>query len=130
VPDSAAAQSVANMKAEIRNGKRQVARQTAGKQVGDKSGMREGELLTQEEFAAQIKVKLRTVERWQDEGVVPYLRMGKCVRFYWPAVLSHLIENFTVLRGPGPSGPAPCKGVFRETPNTAAAVPTESKTAK
>jgi excisionase family DNA binding protein len=96
-----------------------------------------GELLTQEELAVQLKVTLRTVWNWQACGILPFLRMGKCVRFYWPAVLSHLIENFVVLRGtsvPGPSGLPPCRPrrekVFGGTPKTAAEVPTESKTAK
>lgn len=61
------------------------------------SGPRE-ELLTTEEVAALLKVTVRTVERWQQDGVLPYLRMGHAIRFYWPAVLDHLIANFTVCR--------------------------------
>jgi len=56
-------------------------------------------LLTQEEIAALLQVTPRTVERWQQEGVLVYLRMGHVIRFYWPAVLEHLIANFAVCRG-------------------------------
>ena len=56
------------------------------------------ELLTEEDIAPLLQVTVRTVERWRLEGVLPYLRMGNAVRFYWPAVVSHLITNFTVCR--------------------------------
>ena len=56
-------------------------------------------LLTQEEVAALLKVTGRTVVRWQQEGVLPYLRMGNAVRFYWPAVVNHLITNYMVCGG-------------------------------
>jgi hypothetical protein len=46
-----------------------------------------------------LQVTPRTVERWQQEGVLVYLRMGHVIRFYWPAVLEHLIANFAVCRG-------------------------------
>jgi excisionase family DNA binding protein len=56
------------------------------------------ELLTPDEVAVLLKVTVRTVERWQQEGVLPFLRLGHAVRFYWPAVVEHLISNFTVCR--------------------------------
>jgi len=55
-------------------------------------------LLTQEEVAARLKVTVRTVVRLQHDGVVPFILLGKAVRFYWPAVISHLNANFTVVR--------------------------------
>jgi excisionase family DNA binding protein len=55
-------------------------------------------LLTQEEIAARLKVTARTVVRLQNDGVVPFILLGKCVRFYWPAVVSHLNTNCTVCR--------------------------------
>jgi len=63
------------------------------------------ELLTQEEVAALLKVTVRTVERWQHEGVLPYLRMGHAIRFHWPSVVVHLISNFTVCRLARPAAP-------------------------
>ncbi len=56
------------------------------------------DLLTQEEIAARLKVTARTVVRLQNDGVVPFILLGKCVRFYWPAVVSHLNTNCTVCR--------------------------------
>jgi excisionase family DNA binding protein len=56
------------------------------------------DLLTQEEVAARLKVTVRTVARLQSEGVVPFILLGKSVRFYWPAVVSHLNTNSTVCR--------------------------------
>lgn len=56
------------------------------------------ELLTAEEVAALLRVTVRTVERWQQEGVLPYLRMGHAVRFHWPTVVSHLLANFAVCK--------------------------------
>lgn len=56
------------------------------------------DLLTQEEIAARLKVTVRTVARLQSEGVVPFILLGKSVRFYWPAVVSHLNANSTVCR--------------------------------
>ncbi|MGD0745388.1 MAG: excisionase family DNA-binding protein [Verrucomicrobiota bacterium] len=57
-----------------------------------------GDLLTQEEVAARLKVTVRTIVRLQNDGVVPFILMGKSVRFYWPAVVSHLNRNCTVCR--------------------------------
>ena len=56
------------------------------------------ELLTQEEVGARLKVGVRTVERWQQEGVLPFVRLGSTVRFHWPSVVHHVITNFTVCR--------------------------------
>ena len=55
-------------------------------------------LLTQDEVAARLKVTVRTVARLQHDGVLPFITLGKAVRFYWPAVIAHLIANFTVCR--------------------------------
>jgi excisionase family DNA binding protein len=63
------------------------------------------ELLTQEEVAALLQVTVRTVERWQQEGVLPHLRLGHTVRFYWPAVVNHLLTHFTVCRGRAVAAP-------------------------
>ena len=56
------------------------------------------DLLTQEEIAARLKVTVRTVARLQHDGVVPFILLGKAVRFNWPTVVSHLNANFTVCR--------------------------------
>ena len=53
-------------------------------------------LLTPEELAARLQINVRTVERWQSEGILPFLRLGSKVRFHWPTVVTHLTTNFTV----------------------------------
>ena len=39
------------------------------------------DLLTQEEAAAKLKVTVRTVVRLQHDGVLPFIFLGKAVRF-------------------------------------------------
>lgn len=68
------------------------------------------ELLTQEEMAAQFKVAVRTVIRWQQDGTLPFLQLGNTVRFHWPTVINHLIANFTVCRFSHPATATPTKG--------------------
>ena len=57
-----------------------------------------GVLLTQDEVAARLKVTVRTVVRLQHDGVLPFIALGKAIRFFWPAVISHLTTHFTVVR--------------------------------
>jgi excisionase family DNA binding protein len=68
------------------------------------------DLLTQEELAARLKVGLRTLVRLQHGGAVPFIVLGKSVRFYWPAVVSHLNANSTVCV---PHGPSPQTGKLK-----------------
>ena len=74
------------------------------------TGAEREELLTQEEVATKLKVAVRTVERWQQDGTLPFLQLGNAVRFYWPAVVSHLITNFTICRFPRPATATLTKG--------------------
>jgi excisionase family DNA binding protein len=60
------------------------------------------DLLTQEEVAARLKVTVRTVVRLQHDGVIPFILLGKSVRFFWPTVVSHLNANSTVCRVAAP----------------------------
>ena len=48
------------------------------------------ELLTKQELAARLKVTVRTVENWQQEGLLPYLKISNTIRFYWPDVVAQL----------------------------------------
>jgi excisionase family DNA binding protein len=69
------------------------------------------DLLTQEEVAARLKVTVRTVVRLQHDGVIPFILLGKSVRFFWPTVVSHLNANSTVCRSlRRATGPAADKG--------------------
>lgn len=54
-------------------------------------------LLTRRDFAARCQVDVRTVERWQAEGVVPFIKVREIVRFHWPTCEAHLLAHFTVL---------------------------------
>ena len=63
------------------------------------------EFLTKKELAARLKVSVRTVEQWQHDGHVPYLRIAGVLLFHWPAVVKALTEKFTIRRG-GSSTPA------------------------
>jgi len=66
------------------------------------TGEGHNDLLTQEELAARLRVGLRTLVRLQHDGAVPFIVLGKSVRFYWPAVVSHLNANSTVCVPHGP----------------------------
>lgn len=56
-------------------------------------------MLTKEELAPRMKVSVRTIEQWQHDGDLPFIKLGQVVLFYWPDVVCHLRENFTVRRG-------------------------------
>jgi excisionase family DNA binding protein len=56
------------------------------------------ELLTPEEAARRLNVSERTIERWQHDGTLPFLRLGQTVRFHWPTVVAHLLEHFSVCK--------------------------------
>jgi len=53
-------------------------------------------MLTKEELAAKLKVAVRTIENWQHEGYLPFIKVAKVVMFYWPTVLAHLQTHFSV----------------------------------
>jgi excisionase family DNA binding protein len=50
------------------------------------------ELLEKPETASRLKVSKRTLDAWMRDGRVPFLKIGKTVRFRWPEVVAHL-EN-------------------------------------
>lgn len=77
--------------------RREVAAHFTPTRSPERSGS-ELELLTQDEIAARLKVTVRTVVRLQHDGVLPFIELGKGVRFYWPSVIAHLISNFMVCR--------------------------------
>jgi phage terminase Nu1 subunit (DNA packaging protein) len=54
-------------------------------------------LLTRKGVAARCQVDVRTVDRWQAEGVVPFIKVGEVVRFHWPTTVAYLLAHFTVL---------------------------------
>jgi len=50
--------------------------------------------LTKRELAVRLKMTVRTVENWQRRGILPYMKIGKVVRFHWPEVIQHLKANY------------------------------------
>jgi len=56
------------------------------------------EILTKREVAARLKVSVRTIEQWQHDGHVPYLRISGVLLFHWPTVVKHLVEKFQIYR--------------------------------
>lgn len=56
------------------------------------------EMLTKRELAAKLKVTIRTIENWQRDGFLPYIKISSVVLFHWPEVLEHLKANFKVCR--------------------------------
>lgn len=66
---------------------------------GDACGLGEPDgLLTQDQVAARLKVSVRNLVRLQNDGLIPFIPLGKKVRFYWPAVLAHLNAHVTVTK--------------------------------
>jgi hypothetical protein len=59
-------------------------------------GMRPGpdDMLTMTELAARLKLAMRTMERWHRKGVVLGIRVEDVILFYWPAVVSRLLEKY------------------------------------
>lgn len=54
------------------------------------------EMLTKKELMARLKVSARTIEQWQHDGHIPFLKVGSVVLFHWPAVVKQLAEKFQV----------------------------------
>ena len=57
--------------------------------------------LDKAQVAARLNISSRTLEEWMAEGVIPYWKCKKVVRFYWPDVEAHLRRNFGVGYAPG-----------------------------
>ena len=47
-------------------------------------------LLTKNELAMKMCVKLRTIDNWMKDGRLPYLKIGKTVRFEYTSVMEKL----------------------------------------
>ena len=51
---------------------------------------REDEILAKHETADRLKISMRTLDQWMRSGRVPFLKIGKTVRFRWLDVLAQL----------------------------------------
>lgn len=54
------------------------------------------EILEKPQTAARLKISTRTLDQWMRAGRVPFLKIGKTVRFRWGDVLAHLTHNCRV----------------------------------
>lgn len=50
--------------------------------------------LDKRQLAARLNMTVRTIENWQKRGILPYIRIGKVVRFHWPEVVQQLKANY------------------------------------
>lgn len=53
-------------------------------------------MLTRQELAKQLRISTRTVDEWRQDKVLPCIKVGKIVLFYWPDVVSALREKYSV----------------------------------
>jgi excisionase family DNA binding protein len=49
-------------------------------------------LLTKRNLAPRLKCSVRTVDEWMRKGRLPYIKVGKTVRFRWADVVAKLGE--------------------------------------
>jgi excisionase family DNA binding protein len=56
----------------------------------------EDEILAKNETADRLKISMRTLDQWMRSRRVPFLKIGKTVRFRWQDVLAHLEHNCRV----------------------------------
>lgn len=54
------------------------------------------EILDKIETANRLKISTRTLDQWMRSKRVPFLKIGKTVRFRWADVLARLNENCRV----------------------------------
>jgi len=57
---------------------------------------RTDEILEKPETAERLKISTRTLDQWMRSGRIPFLKIGKTVRFRWPDVVAHLQHNCRV----------------------------------
>ena len=49
-------------------------------------------LLDKPELAVRLRISKRTVDAWMKKRRLPFIKVGKSVRFRWPDVLEKLSE--------------------------------------
>src|SRR5688500_3798200 len=72
-----------------------IIRQNIEQAVADQFGT---PTITKEEVAKHFRVTVRTIENWQRRGVVPYVKIGKVVRFKVSDIEKYWSKHFTVRR--------------------------------
>lgn len=54
------------------------------------------EFLNKQEIAREFHITTRTVDEWMRRRLIPFTKIGRCVRFHWPSIKQHLTEKATV----------------------------------
>ena len=54
--------------------------------------------ITKHELARRLHIGVRTVERWQQLGLIPYIKCGRFIYFNWSAVVAHLDSSSRLCR--------------------------------
>ena len=70
------------------------------------------EMLTVAELAARMKTTVRTIEEWRKDRVLRGIKVDPVLRFYWPAVVQRLMEDYLDREEESEAGkaePAPTK---------------------
>lgn len=57
---------------------------------GGPDGLFANQIITYDELAARIRVPRRTLERYVSKKEIPHNKIGRHVRFYWPAIVEWL----------------------------------------
>jgi excisionase family DNA binding protein len=69
-----------------------------GAPLPDEAAASRDEFVTKKELAKRLSMTVRTVENWQRNGVLPFIKARKIVLFHWPDVVAHLQANHRVCR--------------------------------
>jgi len=54
-------------------------------------------LIDKAELARRADITTRTVDSWMRDGILPYYKLNRQVRFKWSDVLDHLSGNYLSL---------------------------------
>lgn len=54
------------------------------------------ELLSKKQVAQRLSISTRTLDEWMRSRRLPYLKIGKTVRFSWETVVSHFAERYQI----------------------------------
>lgn len=58
----------------------------------------ETQILTYDELSKRLRIPRRTIERYVSKDQIPHNRIGRSVRFYWPAIVEWLSKKGTKRR--------------------------------
>ncbi|MFZ1072211.1 MAG: hypothetical protein WAO21_02130 [Verrucomicrobiia bacterium] len=50
------------------------------------------------EVARRTGKSIRTIDSWMRDGLVPFIKLNRCVLFRWADVEQHIVANFQIIR--------------------------------